>query len=135
MRRVDTAGPPASPGRLAAATVGFVIALAALRLCPLRVCLALAKAGTALTPRPAGAGEAEAILAARDRVARLYLGRSACLENSLAAHLTGVLVRRRFTWCLGCRFAPCEAHAWVEAQDGPVGEEAADRPLYAAIRI
>ncbi|WP_017623645.1 lasso peptide biosynthesis B2 protein [Nocardiopsis chromatogenes] len=136
VRRLDSAPPPSSPGHLATAMVGFVIALAALRLFPLRVCLALARAGAVVTPRFAGTEEAEMILAALDRVARHYPGRAACLENSLAAHLTGVLLRRRFTWCIGSRFSPCEPHAWVEAQGRPVREDGAtDRPLYAAIRI
>ncbi|MBV9141246.1 MAG: lasso peptide biosynthesis B2 protein [Pseudonocardiales bacterium] len=45
-----------------------------------------------------------------------------CLQRSLA---TVVLCRIRGvwpTWCIGVRTAPFVAHAWVEAEDHPVGE-------------
>ncbi len=74
--------------------------------------------------RPATFDQAKA---ARDAVVAVSLtcaGREGCLPRSLA---TILLCRARGqwpTWCVGARrLAPFGAHAWVEADGVPVGEE------------
>lgn len=74
--------------------------------------------------RPATIDQAQA---ARDAVIAVSLacaGREGCLPRSLA---TVLLCRSRGqwpTWCVGARrLAPFGAHAWVEAEGVPVGEE------------
>ncbi|EPH46121.1 hypothetical protein STRAU_0857 [Streptomyces aurantiacus JA 4570] len=64
-------------------------------------------------------------------VSTLCAGRY-CLPRSLA---TALLCRMRGswpTWCSGVRTSPFGAHAWVEAEDRPVGEPD-DTPTYRAM--
>ncbi len=74
--------------------------------------------------RPATAVEAKA---ARDSVVAVSLacaGREGCLTRSLATVLLCRLHGQWPTWCVGARrLAPFGAHAWVEAEGVPVGEE------------
>ncbi|MEV2276245.1 lasso peptide biosynthesis B2 protein [Nocardiopsis sp. NPDC049922] len=49
-------------------------------------------------------------------------GRATCPENSLAATITTLLIRRRVDWCIGARLMPYAAHAWIEVSDEPAGE-------------
>lgn len=65
--------------------------------------------------------------AARDAVAAVSLacaGREGCLPRSLATILLCRLRGQWPTWCVGARkLAPFGAHAWVEADGIPVGED------------
>jgi hypothetical protein len=73
---------------------------------------------------PATAVEAKA---ARDSVVAVSLacaGREGCLPRSLATVLLCRLHGQWPTWCVGARrLAPFGAHAWVEAEGVPVGED------------
>ncbi|WP_435372371.1 lasso peptide biosynthesis B2 protein [Streptomyces ficellus] len=84
--------------------------------------------------RPATFEQAQA---ARDTVVAVSLacaGREGCLPRSLATTLLCRLHGRWPTWCVGARrLPPFSAHAWVEAEGVPVGEDyPADyfRPLF-----
>ncbi|WP_079052126.1 lasso peptide biosynthesis B2 protein [Streptomyces regalis] len=65
--------------------------------------------------------------AARDAVVAVSLacaGREGCLPRTLATALLCRLHGRWPTWCVGARrLPPFGAHAWVEAEGVPVGEE------------
>ncbi|MFD7368878.1 lasso peptide biosynthesis B2 protein [Nocardiopsis alba] len=66
---------------------------------------------------------------------RRWKGPSLCLELSLAAALTGILMRGAVDWCIGVRLMPYAAHAWVEAEGTPIGEqEEPDRPFIVITR-
>ncbi|MGD9484743.1 lasso peptide biosynthesis B2 protein [Streptomyces sp. TRM70308] len=107
-----------------AAAAGLVLALVLLRL-PFRHTVAAARLARRLGCRPLLAPQAEALVAAVRHHGRLWPGRVACVETSLAAVLAASLMRRRLTWCWGVRFAPppVEYHAWPELPGhGPVGE-------------
>lgn len=64
---------------------------------------------------------------ARDAVVAVSLtcgGREGCLPRSLATTLLCRLHGQWPTWCVGARrLPPFGAHAWVEAEGVPVGEE------------
>ncbi|MGI5170110.1 lasso peptide biosynthesis B2 protein [Spirillospora sp. CA-253888] len=99
------------------------------RLSPLRLrkVLQLARRGA----RPASA---ERALAARRAVVAVSVrcAGQGCLQRSIA---TALLCRARGAWpvwCAGVRTEPFQAHAWVEAGGGPVGE-AGDIGLYRTI--
>ncbi|MYS95351.1 MULTISPECIES: lasso peptide biosynthesis B2 protein [Streptomyces] len=74
--------------------------------------------------RPATLGQTRA---ARDSVVAVSLacgGREGCLPRSLATVLLCRLHGQWPTWCVGARrLPPFGAHAWVEAEGVPVGEE------------
>lgn len=111
----------------AAAHAGLLAALVLLRLLPVRYALAAARAATRLPGGPATIGQAEAAFTAVRRAAHWWPGRAACLEESLAAHLTAALTGHQVRWVLGARFAPNGAHAWIEADGAVIGQEEADR--------
>ena len=60
------------------------------------------------------------ILNALESVARQCPSRVACLEQSLAAVLTGALCGRRIDWVMGVAEDPYRFHAWVETGGVPV---------------
>jgi hypothetical protein len=62
-------------------------------------------------PAPEQAGHA---VAAVSVAARLYPGRAACLEQSLAVVLLAAMRRWRLDWCVGSAPDPYRFHAWVE---------------------
>jgi hypothetical protein len=76
------------------------------------------------TRRGAPPATAAQTLAAREAVVSVSLrcaGQN-CLQRSIA---TALLCRVRGawpTWCTGVRTHPFAAHAWVEAEDHPIGE-------------
>ncbi|NGO70007.1 lasso peptide biosynthesis B2 protein [Streptomyces boncukensis] len=116
-------------GALAAASV-------LVRASPLRVTLALARALKWATRRAASTGQARRVIDARDWATRCVPGRAACMERSLAAFLMCCATGAAVDWCLGCRFDPCEGHAWIETDGTAVGEpESPDRPLYVTVRV
>ncbi|GFE23054.1 MULTISPECIES: lasso peptide biosynthesis B2 protein [Streptomyces] len=97
--------------------VGVARLLAKARPARLRKVLEFTRRGA----RPATADQA---LAAREAVVSVSLrcAGQGCLQRSIA---TALLCRARGawpTWCTGVRTHPFAAHAWVEADDHPVGE-------------
>lgn len=126
---------PPLADRLAAAAA-LALATVLVRAAPLRLTLALARVAKRCTFRPATAEEATRTVAARDWTSRFLPGRAACLELSLAALLASALHGRSVDWCVGCRFDPCESHAWIETEVQAVGEpNTPDRPFHVTLRI
>ncbi|MFJ7082084.1 lasso peptide biosynthesis B2 protein [Streptomyces griseus] len=114
----------------------LVLATALVQAAPLRTTVAVARLAKRITRRASTAAEAENTIAARDWAARFFPGRAACLEMSLAACLASCLRGRAVDWCIGCRFDPCESHAWIEADARPVGEPTTpDRPFHVTLRV
>lgn len=65
--------------------------------------------------------QAARTVSAVSQAARCFPGRSACLEQSLAAVLLAAATRRRLDWVLGAAEVPPHFfHAWVEAAGHPV---------------
>ncbi|MFG3310290.1 lasso peptide biosynthesis B2 protein [Streptomyces wuyuanensis] len=110
-----------------AAQAGLALALTLLRCAPLRFTIAAARAATRLPGRPATLDEAETLHTAVRRAARGWIGRAACLEESLGTLLTGALCGRRTRWVLGASFLPQGAHAWTEADGHIIGQAPEDR--------
>lgn len=128
----DPSRRPRLPHRLLGA-LGFWSAVLLLRF-PLKYSVKTLAALKRRT-RPASVPEAADAVAAARAAARRFPGRAACLELSLAAALTGILMRRAVDWCIGVRLMPYAAHAWVEAEGTPVGEqEEPDRPFIVITR-
>ncbi|WP_327170142.1 lasso peptide biosynthesis B2 protein [Streptomyces sp. NBC_01336] len=111
----------------AAAATGLALTLVVLRCAPLRWTIAVATAATRLPSRTATVAEVERLHAAVRRAARIWPGRAACLEESLATFLAAALTGRRCRWVLGAAFLPQGAHAWVEAGGSVVGQAEQDR--------
>ncbi|MFE3143977.1 lasso peptide biosynthesis B2 protein [Streptomyces scopuliridis] len=127
---------PAAADR-AARLLGLVTALALLRCAPIRSSVALA-ASLARRDRPAATAEqADHLFQAVRRAGRLWPGRVACLEESLAVYLAARVRGRRVVWVIGARTAPAAAHAWTEAGGEVIGQDLADRlwPYAPALRI
>jgi hypothetical protein len=131
------AGTPLGAADRVAGLLGIAAALVLLRCAPIRTSVALA--GTlARIPRPAATAEhADRLLDAVRRSARLWPGRAACLEESLAVYLAALLRGRRVTWVLGARTAPAAAHAWTETGGEVIGQDLTDRlwPYAPALRL
>jgi hypothetical protein len=126
--------PPLSD-RCAAVAV-LALATTLVRIAPLRATLTIARAAKRCTRRPATAAEAAKTIAARDWASQFFPSRAACLEMSLAAFLDSALHGRSVDWCIGCRFDPCESHAWIEASAQPIGEpNTPDRSFHVTLRI
>lgn len=120
----------------AAGLAALALALLVLRCLPLRAALAAATAIGCLGIRPASESAALGAIASCQRAADWYPGRAACLENSLAAFIALALRGYRADWCIGCRFGPAEAHAWIETASGPAGlPDRPGRPLHVTVRI
>ncbi|MGW1495307.1 lasso peptide biosynthesis B2 protein [Streptomyces sp. NPDC002402] len=130
----QTARPPL-PDRFVA-IFALAVATALVQTAPMRGTLALARFAKRCTRRPATAVEAGAVVAARDWASQFFPSRAACLEMSLAAFIASALRGKAVDWCIGCRFDPCESHAWIEADTQPVGEpNTPDRPFHVTLRI
>ncbi|MFE4540688.1 lasso peptide biosynthesis B2 protein [Streptomyces scopuliridis] len=126
-----------APADRAAGLFGLFTALALLRCAPIRCSVALA-ASLARRDRPAATAEqADHLFQAVRRAGRLWPGRVACLEESLAVYLAARLRGRRVVWVIGARTAPAAAHAWTEAAGEVIGQDLADRlwPYAPALRI
>ncbi|MER7399693.1 lasso peptide biosynthesis B2 protein [Streptomyces sp. NPDC000151] len=131
----ERTGRPPVRDRFAAVTT-LTVATALVQLAPLRVALAAARIAKRCTGRPATPAEATKTVAARDWASQFFPSRAACLEMSLAAVLHSALHGRSVDWCIGCRFDPCESHAWIEAGAQPIGEpNTPDRPFHTTLRI
>ncbi|MFD8970166.1 lasso peptide biosynthesis B2 protein [Streptomyces sp. NPDC059568] len=129
-------GVPSAAERLAGA-LGLATALLLLRCTPIRTVIALACV-LSRVPRPdATAEHADILVHAVRNFARLWPGRAACLEESLAVYLAALLRGCRVTWVLGARTAPAGAHAWTETDGQVIGQDLEDRlwPYAPALRI
>jgi hypothetical protein len=128
---------PVGPAGYLAGLVGLLLALALLRLLPIRSAVAGARIVTRLPGRTATPAEATAAFAAVRRAVRWWPGRAACLEESLAAFFAAAFTGRRVRWVIGARFVPQGAHAWIEAGHTIVGQHEDDRvwPYRAALQI
>lgn len=114
--------------------VGFWSAIVLLRF-QLKHSVAILAALKRRTRTRAVVSEAADAVAAATAAGNWFPGRAACLENSLAAALTAILMRRSVDWCIGIRLMPYAAHAWVEAEGTPVGEPGdPDRPFIVITR-
>ncbi|MGW1658478.1 lasso peptide biosynthesis B2 protein [Streptomyces atratus] len=128
---------PVGAGQRLAGHVGLLLALFLLRLLPIRFAIAGARAATYLPGRAALPCEAEGAFAAVRCAARLWPGRAACLEESLAAHFAAALTGRRVRWVIGARFIPQGAHAWIEAGTAIIGQDETNRvwPYVPALQV
>jgi len=114
--------------------VGFWSAVLLLRF-QIKHSVALLAALKRRTRTPATVRQAAEAVAAARAAGAWFPGRAACLENSLAAALTAILMRRTADWCIGVRLMPYAAHAWIEAEETPIGEPAEpDRPFIVITR-
>ncbi|WP_105114844.1 lasso peptide biosynthesis B2 protein [Streptococcus suis] len=50
-------------------------------------------------------------------------GKHSCLQRSVAVMLWGIIARRTPDWISGFQISPFIAHAWVEIDGVPIGEE------------
>ncbi|WP_169818223.1 lasso peptide biosynthesis B2 protein [Shimazuella kribbensis] len=66
--------------------------------------------------------EAKEALHNIERAKRLFLSRTACLEQSLALFLFVASYNKKVDWCVGVRLAPFVSHAWIEIEGIPVNE-------------
>ncbi|MBE9120194.1 lasso peptide biosynthesis B2 protein [Tychonema sp. LEGE 07199] len=66
--------------------------------------------------------EADTAWTAIHQSSSFYLGRSACLEFSLAFVLFALSKGQSVLWCTGVKLKPFEAHAWVEIDGKPFRE-------------
>ncbi|ROQ65258.1 transglutaminase superfamily protein [Streptomyces sp. CEV 2-1] len=128
---------PVSAVQQLAGHAALLVALLLLRLMPIRIAVAVARVATVLPGRPALPHEAESAFAAVRRAARLWPGRAACLEESLAAHFAAALTGHRVRWVVGARFIPQGAHAWIEAGAAIIGQDETDRvwPYVPALQV
>lgn len=112
-------------------------ALTLLRCLPVRFALAAARAVTRLPGDAATVTQAEAAFTAVRRAARVWPGRAACLEESLAAHFAAAFTGHRVRWVIGARFTPHGAHAWIEAGGSVIGQDESDRiwPYVPALQV
>lgn len=137
VRLPRTAGAQPAAADRAAGLLGLTAALGLLRCAPIRCSVALA-ASLARRDRPAATAEqADHLTQAVRRAGRLWPGRVACLEESLAVYLAARIRGRRVVWVIGARTAPAAAHAWTEAGGEVIGQDLADRlwPYAPALRI
>ncbi|MGW8975108.1 lasso peptide biosynthesis B2 protein [Streptomyces platensis] len=79
---------------------------------------------------PATESQARYAVRAVRWAAQLLPMRWACLEDSTAAALLLVLVRRRAEWRHGVALDPVRLHAWIAGPEGEPVEEPADTALY-----
>ncbi len=72
--------------------------------------------------RPASTAQAQRARDTVVAVSALCAGEG-CLPRSLATVVLCRMAGTQPTWCTGVRTEPFRAHAWVEAEGAPVGEE------------
>ncbi|MFE7114558.1 lasso peptide biosynthesis B2 protein [Streptomyces sp. NPDC057654] len=128
---------PAGLVSRAAGHAALFAALVLLRCLPVRFALAAARTVTRLPGRAATVAEAEETFTAVRRAARVWPGRAACLEESLAAHFAAAFTGHRVRWVIGARFIPHGAHAWIEADGSVIGQDESDRiwPYVPALQV
>lgn len=134
---VRIAGEQRTGRHRAVAVTGLALSLALLRCAPIRLAVTAARALGRIPRRPATVDEAEAVHAAVRRAARLWPGRAACLEESLATFIACAAAGRRVHWALGASFFPHGAHAWTEADGTVIGQDEMDRvwPYVPVLRV
>ncbi|REE96752.1 lasso peptide biosynthesis B2 protein [Thermomonospora umbrina] len=121
-------------GRRVAARVAVGVAYGLALLPPrrLRAVLGLLSRGAA----PAQHTQAKAARDAVISVSLTCLGSQGCLPRSLATVLLCRMWGSWATWCVGARAKPpFGAHAWVEAEGRPVGEDVPDGYLNPLITV
>ncbi|MGW7517811.1 lasso peptide biosynthesis B2 protein [Streptomyces sp. NPDC054796] len=121
----------------AAGLTGLAVALVLLHCAPIRASIRAARLLARVPRRVASPERADLLFAAVRRAARLWPGRSACLEESLACYVAGVMRGAHVAWVIGARTAPAAAHAWNEAGGWVIGQDLGDRvwPYAPAIRL
>ncbi|WP_119726786.1 lasso peptide biosynthesis B2 protein [Thermomonospora amylolytica] len=125
-------GVPRSHRIAARAAVAAALPLTLLPPRRLRAVLALVSRGA----RPARHPQAEAARNAVLAVSLTCLGAQGCLPRSLATALLCRIWGVWPTWCTGVRVKPpFGAHAWVEADGRPVGEEGPEGYLNPLIAV
>ncbi|MER6917148.1 lasso peptide biosynthesis B2 protein [Streptomyces sp. NPDC000594] len=139
-RTIRTPLPPGTPltgADRSAGFLGLLTALTLLRCSPFRTTVGTARALGHLGRTPATADQTDRLFHAVRHFARLWPGRAACLEESLAVYLAAALRGLQVTWVLGARTAPAAAHAWVEAEGEVIGQDPADRtwPYVPALKV
>lgn len=80
--------------------------------------------------QPATPAQAYRAVAAVRRVANLFPGRVACLEESAAVVFLLSASRRWVTWCHGVAADPVRLHAWVRTSSGHAVAEPPSTELY-----
>lgn len=136
--RMAAEPPPATPRLLdrVAGLAAFAVAVILLRLAPLRFVFTLVWTVKQLVRRPATREQAERAVAAGRWAARWFPGRAACLELSLTAVVATGFCGRVVDWCIGCRFGPCQSHAWIETNGSPIYEPLLHtEPFHITVRI
>ncbi|WP_051271594.1 lasso peptide biosynthesis B2 protein [Shimazuella kribbensis] len=58
-----------------------------------------------------------------NKAKKLFLSRTACLEQSLALFLYATSKSKKVDLCVGVRVAPFVSHAWIEVNGVPVQED------------
>ncbi|MFD4577513.1 lasso peptide biosynthesis B2 protein [Streptomyces sp. NPDC058417] len=112
--------PPRAPlaGTLAAAAALTAAFAATRRPTGMRPALALLSAAGDRTVRPATLQEATRAVTAVRRAGWYSPGRTACLEESVAAVLLLASRRLGVRWCHGIASDPIRLHAWVQTMNG-----------------
>lgn len=78
---------------------------------------------------------AERVVFAVSRAARMYPGRAACLEQSLAAVLMASARRWRLDWCIGSAHDPYRFHAWAEVSGQVAGSPDEPRTATSYVKV
>ncbi|MCK7627227.1 lasso peptide biosynthesis B2 protein [Streptomyces sp. RS10V-4] len=127
---------PSRTDRFAAAA-GLAAALLLLHCTPFRFGIWVGRLLARLPGSDATAREAEALFLAVRWARSIWLGRAACLEESLGCYLALRLRGRRAAWAIGARATPTATHAWVEAEGQVIGQDLGDEiwPYRPAVRV
>jgi hypothetical protein len=83
--------------------------------------------------RPATLGQATEAVEAVRRAGWRSPGRTACLEESVAAVLLLAARRLAVVWCHGVAADPVRLHAWVQTWDGTTAAEPGETRAYAPV--
>lgn len=130
--------PHAAVAATLAGTAALTAAFAATRCgtTSMRQALTLLVTASARTLQPATPAQATAAVHAVRRVAWNWPGRTACLEESVAAFLLLAARRLRVRWCHGVASDPIRLHAWVQTMDSvDVAEPASTRAYTPVLTI
>jgi Transglutaminase-like superfamily/Coenzyme PQQ synthesis protein D (PqqD) len=135
------AEPDAATGRgpgwhLVAAAWVFLAVASLLVSCSFRVSYALVRGSRrSWRHRRPPLARAERVVFAVSRAARLYPGRAACLEQSLAAVLMAAARGWQLDWCIGSASDPLRFHAWAEVSGEIAGCPDEPRSTTAYVKV
>lgn len=115
--------------RAAVGAAWLLLAMARSRPARLRRVLRLLRRGTRPAPLPYAARTRQAVATVSLRAASDH----GCLLRSLAIVIACRFAGYTLTWRVGVVSPPPASHAWVEAEDTPVGEPFDPRRLYTPI--